>query len=48
VTFNHGIEGSSPSALINEIRHNLNFPDFPKIPVWALCGQIHCRAALPA
>jgi hypothetical protein len=24
-TFNHGVEGSSPSALTNEIRHNLNF-----------------------
>jgi hypothetical protein len=23
-TFNHGVEGSSPSALTNNIRHNLN------------------------
>ena len=25
MTFNHGVEGSSPSALTSEIRHNLNF-----------------------
>src|ERR1700704_914557 len=25
VTFNHGVEGSSPSALTNEIKHNLHF-----------------------
>jgi hypothetical protein len=29
-TFNHGVEGSSPSALTNEIKHNLNFDAFPK------------------
>jgi hypothetical protein len=26
VTFNHGVEGSSPSALTNEIWHNLLLP----------------------
>ena len=25
MTFNHGVEGSSPSALTNEIKHNLHF-----------------------
>jgi hypothetical protein len=30
VTFNHGVEGSSPSALTNEIRHNLHFACFSK------------------
>jgi hypothetical protein len=29
-TFNHGVEGSSPSALTIEIRHNLNFAGFPR------------------
>lgn len=28
MTFNHGVEGSSPSALTNEINHLQQFPDF--------------------
>jgi hypothetical protein len=43
VTFNHGVEGSSPSALTNEIGHNLNFEGFGKATLSALCLQIGCR-----
>jgi hypothetical protein len=32
VTFNHGVEGSSPSALTNETGHNLHFPGFRQRP----------------
>jgi hypothetical protein len=28
VTFNHGVEGSSPSALTKEIRHLQNLPEW--------------------
>jgi hypothetical protein len=43
VTFNHGVEGSSPSALTNKNGRFLNFCPFPLPPVWALCWQIDCR-----
>jgi len=45
VTFNHGVEGLSPSALSNRIRHYLNFGAFDASPVWALCWQNTCRTA---
>jgi hypothetical protein len=38
VTFNHGVEGSSPSALTNKIRHNLHFC-FPATADWEVVGK---------
>ena len=38
MTFNHGVEGSSPSALTNNIRHNLNFY-FPAVVDWEAAGK---------
>jgi hypothetical protein len=48
VTFNHGVEGSSPSALTKEINHLYRNYIFLENPVSALCLQTHCRAALSA
>jgi hypothetical protein len=45
VTFNHGVEGSSPSALTNQINGPAAIPQIQKMPVWALFWQIGCRAA---
>src|SRR3954454_8628784 len=45
VTFNHGVEGSSPSALTKKIRHNLDFTGPAEALVWAACGQMSCRVA---
>jgi hypothetical protein len=45
VTFNHGVEGSSPSALTNKIGRFLNFLRFAKPAVWALCWQTRYGAA---
>jgi hypothetical protein len=39
VTFNHGVEGSSPSALTMKSRTEVNFGESGKLPVWALCWQ---------
>jgi hypothetical protein len=43
-SFNHGVEGSSPSALTNEIRHNLNF-SFPAWPLWEAHGKQGAKSA---
>src|SRR6202166_3137322 len=46
VTFNHGVEGSSPSALTKQSSTSCISGDLAKSLVWALCGQNDCR--LPA
>ena len=45
MTFNHGVEGSSPSALTNEINYLAEFPFHLGIVLWAVCGQIDCRGS---
>jgi len=43
-TFNHGVEGSSPSALTKQIKHLPIYREILENAVWAPCGQINCRA----
>jgi hypothetical protein len=44
VTFNHGVEGSSPSALTNKINTLYQYADSDEAAVSALCLQTSCRA----
>ncbi len=39
MTFNHGVEGSSPSALTMEINYLAQIALSAELLVWALCGQ---------
>jgi hypothetical protein len=43
VTFNHGVEGSSPSALTKKINNLSAQLTIQESSVWALCWQIDCR-----
>ena len=42
MTFNHGVEGSSPSALTKEIRYLTNKTAARKRSLSAVCLQINC------
>jgi hypothetical protein len=48
VTFNHGVEGSSPSALTKKINDLGQIPNLRKLPVSALCLQSSCGARVAA
>jgi hypothetical protein len=43
LTFNHGVEGSSPSALTNEINYLIRSPVSSKIP--RVCKRVAARVA---
>jgi hypothetical protein len=42
--FNHGVEGSSPSALTNNINSLEIIPEIAETLVWAMCWQTDCHA----
>jgi hypothetical protein len=44
VTFNHGVLGSSPSALTKQIKHLHQISKSSEFSLWALCWQIDCRS----